>query len=165
MSSPSSKGVVGFFHNPSSYLVPSAEGAKVCPDLFMQRRKYTSFSPRLLPKTNLAHQKTRKILFPEAFLGPFFKTTKPNWANGNLEPWHGIPWNLDWFMFRDPSIGFSTTPYIQLGSSWSPRANNQGQLVIAQITKKLQSVQKAAGVLDRKKIAQWNGRSRCCFFP
>lgn len=130
----------------------------------MRRRKYTGFSPRLLPKTNLAHQKNRKILFPEAFWARFSKTTKPNWANGNLEPWHGIPWNLDWFMFRDPSIGFSTTPYIQLGSSWSPRPNNQGQLVTAQITKKLQSVQKAAGVLGPKKNCPMK-RNKLLFFP
>lgn len=52
----------------------------------MQRRTYTSFSPRLLPKTHLAHQKTRQIFFPEAFWARFSKQPSPTEQTATLNP-------------------------------------------------------------------------------
>ena len=129
----------------------------------MQRRKYTGFLRRLLPKTHLAHQKKQENPLPRSLLWAVFgNQPSPTEQTATLNPdmaFHEISIGSCSGILL---LGFQLLP-IQLGSSWSPRANNQGQLVIAQITKKLQSVQKAAGVLDPKN-AQWNGTSSWQFF-
>ena len=112
---------------------------------------YTGFSPRLLPKTHLAHKKLGKSSSLEAFWAHFSKQPSPTEQTTTLNPDMAFHEILIGSCSGILLLVFQLLP-IQLGSSWSPRPNNQGQLVTAQITKKLQSVQKAAGVLDEKKL-------------